>query len=90
VAQKRNNITNQEPREGPKLTDEQVKHFKSLMIPNGQPVRFMYEGCALNIISGQMQKKSINIIYQRCYWNFSHDTSLEIAKVLGVKAVFSE
>ena len=77
---------------GPKLTDEQIRHFKAQMIKDGTPVRFLYRGHCLDITTGVLQHKGINVIYQRHYWNFAAETAKEIAKSLGsdVRAILSK
>ncbi len=75
---------------GPRLTEEQIARFQATLVNPGVPVRFLYNGGALNIITGHVQPRGINVIYQRVYWNFSRETALEIAKLLDVRAVFSE
>ncbi|MGO9014668.1 MAG: hypothetical protein ACLQF0_06775 [Dissulfurispiraceae bacterium] len=76
--------------ENPKLTNDQMEEVKKEMVSNGIPVRFLHQGCCLDIITGHLQKKGINIIHQRHYWTFTRETSLKIAKWLGVAAEFSE
>jgi hypothetical protein len=74
----------------PKLTKAQIKEVKKEVMPFGKPVRFMHNGCSLNIVTGVTCKKGINVMHQIVYWNFSRETSNKIARWLGVKAVFSE
>ncbi len=78
--------------QGPKLNNEQIGRFKVQMVGRGTPARFLYKGQCLNIVTGELQKKGINIIYQRHYWNFTADTAREIAKTLGddVRLVLGE
>jgi hypothetical protein len=77
---------------GPKLNEEQIQRFKSQMVECGTPVRFLYRGQCLNIVTGDLQTKGINVIYQWHYWNFTTATAMEIAKALGtdIRAVLSE
>jgi len=77
---------------GPKLSGEQIQRFKSQMVDSATPVRFLYRGQCLDIVTGDLQAKGINVIYQRHYWNFTAATAREIAKALGtdVRAVLSE
>lgn len=74
----------------PKLTKEQIGEIKDEITPCGRPVRFMFQGRSLNIVTGELCKKGINIMYQIVYWNFEEETSKKIASWLGVKAVFSD
>lgn len=73
---------------GPHLTETQVAYFRAALIKSGVPVRFLYDGGALNIETGHVQPRGINVIYQRVYWNFTRQTAREIAKTLNVRAVF--
>jgi hypothetical protein len=75
---------------GPHLTEEQIVRYKSALVKGGVPVRFLHNGGALNIISGHVQPRGINVIHQCVYWNFTRETAQEIAKLLDVRAVFSE
>jgi len=72
------------------LTKEQLDEIRPKMIKNGVPVRFMYQGQACNITTGEMQKKHINVIYQLHYWHFDKDTSKTIAKLTNTIPIFSE
>jgi len=72
-----------------KLTSEQIDEIKKELVSKGVPVRFLDGGQAINIETGERQKKGINIIYQIVYWNFTKDTAKKIAKWLGVKPVWS-
>jgi hypothetical protein len=78
--------------QGPKLSAEQIRHFKLQMVSRGAPVRFLYKGQCLDIVTGELQKKGINVIFQRVYWNFTAATAREVAKTLGhdVRIVLSE
>jgi hypothetical protein len=77
---------------GPRLSPQDIEYFKWRMVPDGTPVRFLYRGQCLNILTGALQKKGINVIFQRHYWNFTKETAKEIALRLGrdVQPVFSE
>jgi hypothetical protein len=81
---------------GPKVSDvlseEEIEAIKASMVSwkDTVPVRFMYKGRNLNISSGRLMPKGINVIHQIHYWNFPRDTAKRIAKALQVQAVFSE
>lgn len=75
---------------GPKLSKEQIAEVKDEMTLTGDPVRFLHNGQCLNIVTGELMKKGINIMHQIVYWNFDKETSRKIASWLGVKAVFSD
>lgn len=84
----------------PKLTSEQIEEIKKEMVkwrycpePTSAdpcPVRFLIGGQCLNIETGNLQQKGINVIYQQVYWNFTKETSKKIAKWLGAKPVFDQ
>lgn len=74
----------------PKLNDAQVAEVSLEMVKHGVPVRFLHNGQCLNLITGEVQPKGINIMYQTVYWNFTKATSKKIAGWLNIKAVFSQ
>jgi hypothetical protein len=73
----------------PQLTQDQIKEICSERIINGVPVRFQIGGQTLNIETGELQPKWVNVMYQLVYWNFTRETAKKIAGWLGVKAIFS-
>ncbi len=76
-----------------KLTQEQVMELKGEMVSakEAQIVRFLYNGQNLNLITGELMSKGVNVMNQVVYWNFNKATIDKILKYLpGVKAVFSE
>jgi len=74
----------------PKLTPEQFSEIKKEMVKDGHPVRFLYNGQALDIVKGELASKGSNVIYHPMYWNFTKDTANKIAKWLKVKPVFDQ
>ena len=72
------------------LTEDQKIEIKKELIKNGVPVRFLFNGQALNLDDGSLYAKNTNIIHHPVYWNFNKETSKKIANWLGVKAVFSK
>jgi len=73
---------------GPRLTDSQYHEICEEAIPNARPVRFLVDGCALNILTGYMQRRGTNVVHQMVYWNFSQETADKIAQWLGAKVVW--
>lgn len=73
-----------------RLTPEQIAEIKSEMIASGPPVRFQVAGQTVDICTGQLQPRGINVIHQIHYWRFTKDTTLKIARWLGASPVFSE
>lgn len=63
-----------------KLTAAQCAEVRAELVKQGAPVRFMVNGRALNIITGELQPRGINVIYQVCYWNFARDTACEVGR----------
>ena len=76
--------------QGPKLTTEQTDEIRGELIKEGVPVRFLHNGRNLSIVSGALQPKGINVMYQVVYWHFTRETANKIARWLGCRAVFSE
>jgi len=72
------------------LTTAQTEEIMQEMIENGVPVRFMHDGCSLNLLTGETIKRGTNVMNQIVYWNFSRKTAQKIAGWLGVRAAFSE
>lgn len=74
----------------PKLNQDQINEIKSELTNEGNvPVRFMYRGQSLQITTGELCPKGINIMNQIVYWNFTKETAKKIANWLDCKAVFS-
>tara|TARA_R100000700_G_C3090531_1_gene92101 strand:- start:15 stop:236 length:222 start_codon:yes stop_codon:yes gene_type:complete len=71
------------------LTQEQIQHFATRLTRNGTPVRFMIDGCSVNIETGARTPKGSNVMSQIVYWSFDRETAREIAKTIGARAVFS-
>ena len=69
------------------IDPEIVEGWKKRIVPEGTPVRFLHQGKALDILTGELHGG--NIIYQPVYWDFPPDLARNIADTLGVKAVFS-
>jgi len=74
----------------PKLTTEQIAELKKEVIKEGHPVRFLHNGQAIDITTGEAAGKNTNILYHPVYWNFTKETSKKIAQWLGVKPVFDQ
>lgn len=74
----------------PRLNQEQIDELRTELVNDGVPVRFLYNGQALDIISGELSPKGSNVMHHPVYWKFTMDTAKKIAGWLGVKAVFSE
>jgi len=72
------------------LTPEQIDEIRAEMVPNGTPVRFQIGGQTLDISTGRLQPKGINVIHQIHYWKFTKDTSEKIAKWVGAKPIYSD
>jgi mannitol-1-phosphate/altronate dehydrogenase len=73
-----------------KLTTKQIEEIKQEVVDEGSPVRFLVNGQALEILSGDLLPKHTNIMYHPVYWNFTKETSKKIAKWLNAKPVFCD
>lgn len=73
------------------LTQEQTDLIKSRMVPMGEgvPVRFLEDGCAVSISTGQKCRKGSNVIHHPVYWTFTKELAKEIAAMTGTKPVWS-
>lgn len=72
------------------LTEAQIAEVKSEMVKNGTPVRFQINGQTLNLTTGELQPRGINVLYQLVYWNFTKETAKKIAGWTNSKPVFSD
>ena len=72
-----------------KLSEEQKNIIRKELVKDGIPVRFLLNGAAMDIITGDLTSKGSNVIYHPTYFNFTKETSKKIAKWLDAKAVFS-
>ncbi len=76
-----------------KLTESQIAEIeKDIDNCNHsvRPVRFLYKGQNLNIDTGALRPKGINIMYQAVYWNMPKNAVEKVLRWLdGVKAVYS-
>ena len=74
-----------------KLSSERLRYYRSkLTKTNSVPCRFLYNGQAMDISTGDLCSKGSNVIYHPVYWDFDKPTAKELATELGVKVVFSE
>ena len=73
------------------LTPNQLKHFESQLVPSAQTkaVRFLAQGRAANVVTGELSARGSNIMYHTVYWNLPHATALKIAKATNTRAIFS-
>jgi hypothetical protein len=74
---------------GPKLTPQQIAKYRDRMRDGNDPqiriCRFLYNGQALNIQTGELASRGSNVIYHQHYWRWDKETAKEIAKDLGEK-----
>ena len=75
-----------------KLNESQRAEVKAELVKmcDTKPVRFLLNGRALNITTGDLSSKGSNVIYRPVYWTFSKATVKKICDWLGVKAVWSK
>ena len=76
------------PDEHNKLSPEQAAEIKKEVVGEGIPTRFMVKGTSLNISTGELDQKHINVMYQTTYWNFTKDTAKKIGEWLGARPVW--
>ena len=69
---------------------EHVQTMKARMVPitAATPVRFMADGCAVNILTGEKDPKGINVMHQTAYWRFDRETAKEIAVLTNTRPEF--
>ena len=73
------------------LTTRQRTELQAELVPeHGVPVRFLIDGCAIDIMTGVACKKGSNVIYHPVYWGFTRATSRKVASWLGARAVFGQ
>lgn len=74
-----------------KLNNSEIEYVRFNLVSDKQAtvVRFLKDGRNLNIETGYLLPKGINVINQIHYWNFPKWLSLEIAKWLDARAIFS-
>lgn len=72
------------------LTEAQTNEIKSEMLPTdtGVPCRFLVNGQCLQIGTGNLMRKGVNVIHQWVYWRFTKETAKKIATWLDAKVVF--
>lgn len=75
-----------------RLTDEQITEARSEVVSANEtkPCRFLINGQALNIVTGELCSKGSNVIYHTFYPNFTKETANKIAGWLGAKVVWSK
>ncbi len=72
------------------LTEKQIKAVQAEMKPwrDATPVRFLKDGQAVKLETGEMASKGSNVMYHPVYWNFTRQTARKIAVWTGTNAVF--
>ncbi len=79
---------------GPKLAEifspAEIEEIKAEFVLVGVPVRFLHNGRNLNIVTGELMPKGVNVLYQTVYWRLTRETANKIATRRGVRAVFGE
>lgn len=62
------------------LSEEALAFARSEQVETGTPVVFLADGQAVDIVTGQLQPKETPSAERICYFNFTRETSLLIAK----------
>lgn len=70
------------------LSKEDLELYREAQITHGVPVRFLHEGAATDIVTGQVQDPKTPEPYQIRYWNFDPITAQSIASKTGTTPVF--
>jgi hypothetical protein len=78
--------------EGCMLTPDQMKKVQGEMKPwrDATPVRFLKDGRAVKLETGEMASKGSNVLYHPVYWNFDRQTARKIAVWTDTNAVFGK
>jgi hypothetical protein len=78
--------------EGCLLTPDQMQKAQAEMKPwrDATPVRFLKDGRAVKLETGEMATKGSNVMYHPVYWNFDRQTARKIAVWTGTNAVFGK
>jgi hypothetical protein len=80
--------------EGPTITEGQREYvaweIKNQKRQEHMPVRFLYKGQNLNIVTGRLLPKGTPVIHQMVYWGIPASVARKIEKWLGVRAVFDK
>jgi len=82
----------------PRLSNEQIVIINKAIrdenysMSSCKPVRFLFKGQSLNIETGDLTPRNINVLYQTIYWNFSKDIVKKIPSFLGndVTVIYSD
>ncbi len=74
------------------LTEKQIAQVQKEMKPwrDATPVRFLKDGQAVKLETGEMASKGSNVMYHPVYWNFTRVTAKKIAEWTKTKVVFSQ
>ena len=72
------------------LTEVQLEKIARAMVPakEATPVRFLKNGQAVNLETGEMAAKGTNVMYHVVYWNFTRALARKIAVWTDTRAVF--
>ena len=73
-----------------KLTESQIEEIKLEETNKCIPVRFMADGVAYWITTGNHSEKGENVIYHPVYWNFTRETARKVANPTNTTAVFDK
>ena len=74
------------------LTEVQITEAQAEMVDwrKGTPCRFLMDGRAVKLETGELASKGSNVMYHPVYWNFTRDTAKKVAEWTKTKVVFSE
>jgi hypothetical protein len=74
------------------LTEAQITELQAEMKPwrDATPCRFLMDGRAVKLETGELASKGSNVMYHPVYWNFTRVTAKKIAEWTKTKVVFSQ
>jgi len=72
------------------LSEEDLELCRQAQITEGVPVRFLHQGAATDIVTGQIQDPKTPEPFHIRYWNFDKTTAQRIAEITGTTPVFDE
>lgn len=74
------------------LTEDQIKELQAEMVGwrEATPVRFLMDGRAVKLETGELASKGSNVMYHPVYWNFTRNTAKKVAEWTKTKVVFSK
>lgn len=73
-----------------KLTEAQVRKYRTQTVNKGTTCRFIKNGENLNVLTGVTGIKGLNVIYHVAYYHFTSKTAQAIAQDLNCNVYFDK